>query len=291
MPHTLTSWFDGLEEIMEREASLYGLFEHGATTGQAREFIVRTLLRSILPAAVEIGSGIVIDTDVGRSRQIDVIIYDPRFPALRSESSGIYLVEGVIAAIEVKSRIDSLETLTACLENCGSVARLRINGQSNEEFDARVAFYQKLQGVSKADAEARAVSMFAPATYVVGISSELNYVTLGKCAMEWWQKNSGRHYCPLLPRVISAGHTVAFTADGRMSMRAANDKESLLSVWQSERRFRWFAVHIMDLVSRRLGQRHFGEERDFAIDSYFPLQRWLEELDRSKVACFQMPSS
>ncbi len=44
-------WFDGLETTFESEARLAGLLGHGSTIGQAREFLIARLLKTILPTA------------------------------------------------------------------------------------------------------------------------------------------------------------------------------------------------------------------------------------------------
>jgi hypothetical protein len=78
-------WFDGLEATLETESKLSGLLDHNPTIGQAREFLVRRVLKTILPASVHIGSGKVIDHDERTSKQIDIIVYDSRFPMLELE--------------------------------------------------------------------------------------------------------------------------------------------------------------------------------------------------------------
>jgi hypothetical protein len=110
-------WFDGLEATLETESKLSGLLDHNPTIGQAREFLVRRVLKTILQANVHIGSGKVIDHNERTSKQIDIIVYDSRFPMLELEGGGLYFVEGGFATIEVKSTMDS-EQLAGSLDNC-----------------------------------------------------------------------------------------------------------------------------------------------------------------------------
>jgi hypothetical protein len=161
----VVDWFDGLEGVLHSEAQLSGLLAHGSTIGQAREFVVTRLLKTILPSSVHIGSGKVIDSNGSYSKQIDIVIYDPRFPLMRVDGGGLYFVEGVLATMEVKSTITSDE-LKVSLENCKSVLGLSPHGEHPEEAEARIAFYMKKGGLSHQMAEHRFWYMFRPATYV-----------------------------------------------------------------------------------------------------------------------------
>lgn len=76
-----------------------GLLDHAPTIGPVREFLVRRVLKTILPTSVHIGSGKVIDHQGKSSKQIDIIIYDPRFPMMNLDGGGLYFVEGVLATI------------------------------------------------------------------------------------------------------------------------------------------------------------------------------------------------
>jgi len=103
---SVQQWFDHFEITLSHEAKQAGLLEHSSLVGSAREFIVKRVLQSILPPIVHIGSGKVLDFHGKRSRQIDIIVFDSRFPVFEIQSGiGIYPLEGVIATIEVKSTL------------------------------------------------------------------------------------------------------------------------------------------------------------------------------------------
>jgi len=77
-----------------------------------------------LPPIVHIGSGKVVDFEGKKSRQIDIIVYDSRFPTFEIQSGmGIYLLEGVIAIIEVKSTL-TRKSLFEALDNTQSLIQL-----------------------------------------------------------------------------------------------------------------------------------------------------------------------
>jgi len=75
----VVDWFDRLETVLEAESRLSGLLAHGTTIGTAREFVVTRILRTILPPAVHIGNGKVIDANGKYSKQIDIIVYGRGF--------------------------------------------------------------------------------------------------------------------------------------------------------------------------------------------------------------------
>ena len=85
--------------------------------GDAMEQPVRDRLEQILPRGIGVGSGCVIDTKGGTSRQMDVVIYErdlcPEFCINNSPETTYYPCEGVIAVGEVKSVIGKRELADA----------------------------------------------------------------------------------------------------------------------------------------------------------------------------------
>jgi hypothetical protein len=276
----VVDWFDGLEAVLHSEAQLSGLLAHGSTIGQAREFVVTRLLRTILPCTVHIGSGKVIDSNGVYSRQIDIVVYDPRFPLMRVDGGGLYFVEGVLATMEVKSTITK-EDLQISLENCKSVLSLSPHGEHPEEAEARIAVYMKKSGLSREMAEHRFWYMFRPATYVFAFGSQLSFDTTCTCIQSWWQAVGCQHsaYFPLLPRVITSGDVVGVVNDGRIQLNAADGGANhVMGLFKTNRRFRWLAIHLMDTVSQRLGLRNFAESFDYRISDYYPLDEYVSEI-------------
>jgi hypothetical protein len=78
-------WFDRMEQVLQHEAELAGLFEHGVSTGTAREFLVSRVLRSFLPSFVHLGSGQIFSAGAGMSNQIDS---GSSVPEIRDRSRG-----------------------------------------------------------------------------------------------------------------------------------------------------------------------------------------------------------
>ena len=96
--------------------------------GSARESPVRRKLMQLLPRGVGVGSGCVIDSFGNTSRQMDVVLYEkeicPVFSINENPESTYYPCEGVIAAGEIKSALDSRE-LQDTFRKIESVKRLR----------------------------------------------------------------------------------------------------------------------------------------------------------------------
>jgi hypothetical protein len=92
-------------------------FQHMGLRGDGSEYAVREVLDSHLPRYLAVGTGEVIDLSDTRSGQVDVIIANEDQPFRTNiHEAGVFLIEGVGAAGEVKSNLTITElkkTLTA----------------------------------------------------------------------------------------------------------------------------------------------------------------------------------
>jgi hypothetical protein len=273
MPNeSLLEWFDFLEESLTREAKIAGLLGHKGTIGGAREFMVSKCLRSFLPSSVEIGSGVTIDSDGRRSRQIDIIIYDPRFPALRTGAGGLFLVEGVIATVEVKSRL-TRKTLEGSLENCASVAILRARCRHKPEQESWIQWHTKLRGCDPATSESQFWTEMVPATYIYAFSSAMTLDRTIETYGRWTAtKMSGPRTAILraLPRVVSSGKDVVLRDDGLFQFTFSSGHRPDTFGFRSKHLFRWFAIHLYTRVGERLGLRNGVTDSDYEIRSHIP---------------------
>jgi hypothetical protein len=88
---------------------------HNGLKGTLREIVVADLLRPLLPADVGIGTGQIIAHNGRTSRQHDVIIYDRSIlpPILFDGGTGLFPVESVAYAIEIKSTLNAGELQSA----------------------------------------------------------------------------------------------------------------------------------------------------------------------------------
>ena len=100
-----------------------GFYDHGPTVGAAREWVLREPLEDVLPERYGVTSGEVRASDGSVSTQWDVLIINRLdTPHLfRSPGAAVVPVEGVLAAISVKSMLDK-----AAIEDAAeAAARLR----------------------------------------------------------------------------------------------------------------------------------------------------------------------
>ena len=121
-------WAAFATDALAAESALIQRFVgHPTLIGDAREALIGGVLSRILPTAYEVGTGQVVDAYGAKSKQIDIIIARRDFPSLRfPDGSAQYLIESVLAAIEVKSHL-TRETLSEALENTASLGDLRVS--------------------------------------------------------------------------------------------------------------------------------------------------------------------
>jgi hypothetical protein len=292
VPNPLLEWFDRIETTLSSDAHLAGLFEHAGTVGQAREIVVRDILKRILPPSVHIGTGMIFDYAGNKSKQIDVVLYDPRFPILEMNGIGQYFVEGVLAAIEVKSTITTAE-LHRALTNGKSVLDLGIKGEHPDEAEKQIAFYRNFYRCSAAEARDLFRYRIHPATYLFGFRSELSLETCAQSTLSWWTEAgyANTPYFPALPRLLVAGDIVGLANDGRLNLNTntGDNRRHTMALFATAKRFRWFAFHIMDQVSGRLGIRNMAENFTYRLSDHFPWEQYVREIADTKAILIRDP--
>jgi len=96
-----------LKSALERARAAH---DHAGTKGALVEEAVRMFLRGHLPRRLDIGTGEVVDRFGSRSPQMDVLVLTEDQPFVHGpDTPGMYLVEGVAAAAEVKSVLGAKE--------------------------------------------------------------------------------------------------------------------------------------------------------------------------------------
>ncbi len=116
---------------------------HSGLRGQFRESFLARALQPWLPRGVELGTGVIMDED-GSQRQVnedDIVIYAPDLlPAvLPLMDRNIFLLDAVLARIEVKSTLSS-EELKSAIEGAISVKRLKSSYAGKREIQAVFAY-------------------------------------------------------------------------------------------------------------------------------------------------------
>ena len=127
-------------------------FDHAgeATTpglvGSAREKPTREKLETLLPPLVGVGSGCIIDSNGGTSKQMDIVLYEksicPVYSINDDPETTYYPCEGVIAIGEIKSTLNNqeLEDIFAKVHSVKSLRRTAVPSKSVLNGIETVAF-------------------------------------------------------------------------------------------------------------------------------------------------------
>jgi uncharacterized protein DUF6602 len=101
------------------------LIPHRGAKGSEAEDLMKVFLSKHLPKRFAVGSGFIIDKRNNVSKQTDVVIYDAfNCPVYRaSDDAAIFPSDNVAAVVEVKSRLDKDQLISAC-ENIRATKRL-----------------------------------------------------------------------------------------------------------------------------------------------------------------------
>jgi hypothetical protein len=115
------------------QLDLAASIKHPGESGRAREQVISSYLRRIVPREFGVDTGFVFDAQGNISKQIDVVIYRTGYHPV-FEIGGIkhFMVECVVAVLENKASISSRDQLKTAVENIASVKALdRTNGGTN----------------------------------------------------------------------------------------------------------------------------------------------------------------
>jgi len=128
-------------QLMAALAEARASYAQSTDKGTSVEHAFRGFLRNYLPRRLEVGHGEVIDRKGNRSAQTDVVIANEDHPLFFSTGApGLFLVEGVSGAGEVKSLLTS-EHLRSAIKNSLSFKILEASGTntlfSTTDSDAR----------------------------------------------------------------------------------------------------------------------------------------------------------
>lgn len=114
-----------IERVIKYQAEVAGLLTHSGEVGSARELFIREFLARFLPRSIVVGHGEIVDGDGQRSRQQDVVLYRGNFPIIHTlGEASLFLAEGVLATVEVKSKLDTREVERAA-KNIASVRAMQ----------------------------------------------------------------------------------------------------------------------------------------------------------------------
>lgn len=286
------NWLADHGESLKRQAQSAGLLSHGSLVGHVREFLVSNFLKSFLPECVEIGTGRVFDSSGNQSKQIDIVLYDNRCPALRFPSGvGLFPLEGVIATIEIKSSLSSQRDVGKSLDNCHSVMECEL---APTNWNSSHPSIKKLLAAPPSSGLRHELRLFAssllPATYVFSFCGTGNAESLRDWVQTWYQESghpmatSLKGIFPSLPRLIIAGETMAFFNDVTIKIDDSDDQNGnpvtmVFGPFPSQ--FEFFASHILSTISRRFELAHADAKTVFNLKQYNPLTAYTAKLSKS----------
>ncbi|RLF32012.1 MAG: hypothetical protein DRN07_05975 [Thermoplasmata archaeon] len=104
-------YFNCSSKVLKALYECSGELKHSSLEGMLREGFISNFLERFFPKKFIVGTGEIIDSDDNISRQADIIIYDESFPIFDYGGASHFLSSGVLAHIEVKSRLRKTELL------------------------------------------------------------------------------------------------------------------------------------------------------------------------------------
>jgi len=108
---------------------------HPGEVGTGRENVLKGILAKYIPRRYAIDSGFVIDALNGKSKQMDIVIYEANYTPVFEivEGKRFFPCETVVVVGQVRTEIGSVGEMQQCLENIKSAKKLdRSNKGTNE---------------------------------------------------------------------------------------------------------------------------------------------------------------
>lgn len=280
MSWKIRDWFDNIEKVLTTEAESAGLLEHSVTIGQIREFFMRDVLKKFIPSGLIIGSGQVISSKNGTiSKQIDIIIFDNRFPRFSitgSSQNALYPIEGVIATIEIKTELKS-DTLREALDNCYSVLKLPIEVQNPDKENEIRRLMNTDAKLTSNNASNKLLWRICPKTYIFAFKGYKEKYKDFNETIRLWAQEQGKvrtYYAPKLPNVIVGEGVIGITRDDWFHL--TND--NIFLAIKTDIRFGILASHLYAVITDRIRPRHEGLDIAYMVKNYNPMKIYDEEL-------------
>jgi hypothetical protein len=141
-PGTVERYWTGVATQLQVEAGVFNrLVGHNGEMGRANEIALSQLLTRLLPATVDVGTGVVIDSSGGKSLQTDLIVFlRGTQPQILSQSTQLlFPIETVVATFEVKTKVDT-DQIDDSGKKCASVRALKPTGDHPAPLTGLFAF-------------------------------------------------------------------------------------------------------------------------------------------------------
>ena len=114
----LENHLNAIEEMLCAQGRIAANAGHPNLIGNPKEWFIKDFLADHLPETVKIGQGEIINSKTKPKtprNQVDIVLYHQDYPKISySKYCDAFLIESVIATIEVKSKIDIKQFKEAC---------------------------------------------------------------------------------------------------------------------------------------------------------------------------------
>lgn len=199
----------------------------------------------------------------------------------------MYLLEGVIATIEVKSHLTK-KSLFEALENTLSLLQLTpgLVNTSAPRWMSRVKAIES-DGYSPREAMRKAGFEFMPATYIYSFNSKLRAKGICNNVGNWFRAKKQPavcdDHCAVLPRVIACGNSLGLLHDGLIKIdpdenvvakwrKDNTGPNHVMLFWDTKRRLGWLMIHLLHTVCSRTGLFHAVSGAEYGIDQYLSIE-------------------
>lgn len=115
--------FQNMTQLLDSVRQLTSTIRSSKSKGDDRELFIREFLETHLPSRLRIGHGEIVDSSGRVSGEVDAVIYRDDIPRLHMGGTDVFLCEGVLAAMEIKSDLTK-EELERSLENLERIKAL-----------------------------------------------------------------------------------------------------------------------------------------------------------------------
>lgn len=143
----VVEYFSKMRESLEKNSDIFNSAQNSTNIGTARELLVSSFLKNILPQFLTFNSGEIFDSNEKESGQIDIIISSINCSKLYITGNiSIFPVESVLSAIEIKSSLTTGKgdenEFARSLNACAKVKELdKLSTLKSTSFDSQKVSY------------------------------------------------------------------------------------------------------------------------------------------------------
>ena len=241
---------------------------HPGLIGAARETPARLQLERVLPGNIGIGSGIVIDSFGGQSKQQDIVVFEkhlcPVFSINDTPEATYYPVEGVLAVGEVKSSLDKakLEDAFSKIQSVKSLSRVVEVEEVTLGLRPTVPYRKYGSQIMMSGTEAEQYSIDNALDQVFGFvlagGSSLKPETLLDHAVDF-AKSRRPHDAPNTIVSLADGHISWLKSERNSLCRSPMEADKLAFCSRSDGGFPWliFLLRLYAEAGRTVSTRHY----------------------------------